>query len=375
MCFSCIADEARSLVASYQDSERPTLDGCCPCCGNRNTLDESHTILSVARYNLLEVINALKSAQINSHETDMTKCPLQPYADILDQQNYGTKFRLQRVVHKHVNSIQAGFKEFKPDIYVFNEEPSVQELSTSKGNIKTGDEYFDETPVFQAKGFKSNLFKESNKIIDSEVMQQPPELPPEPLPSLPGPVWVEGPRFNSARESSEISLTEDPSEVLVHATLVELSPPIPEYCIAYAKPIVTFREKYKWPMFGLLLASIIGTVIILAVKLPKTIRNNRLTTMALFISNQNHFEDLGVPQKLALHWILGENNTQYDPINHRYQLSQRYMLAAFYYGTYGGNWSERRNMLSSDDECKWYENSLSCSQNGSVVSIELGKSP
>jgi len=239
----------------------------------------------------------------------------------------------------------------QPDTLIFDQEPTPVNISDVRHDT-------DEESTTEENGATNIL----------QVQQPPVNTGPT---SLPGAFAVEGPHFNS-QDHNNFNLPEsyeNQNEVLVHATLVEDPPPETEVYTAYAEPLLPFREKYKWHLRGGFSAAIIVLVVVLAIAIPTARRKNSMTSIALQTSNQTSTNMLGVAQRQALNWVLGPNNSQYDPTRDRNQIAQRYILATLYYSTGGGNWTQNSNMLSKDDECNWYE-SVICSQ-AAVTTIQL----
>jgi len=199
--------------------------------------------------------------------------------------------------------------------------------------------------------------------------------------SLPGAFAIDGPHLNSTGHN-DVSDTFESSgnysnevgsynnEVLVQATLVEPPPPEPELYTVYAEPLLPFREKYKWQLLGGFSVVIIAIIAVLAIMIPDAKRAESMTSIALETSNQTSTQMLGVPQRTALDWVLGPNNTHFDPTRDRKRIAQRYVLVTLYYSTGGGNWTQNGNILSKNDECNLHE-SVNCSQDGSVTTIQL----
>ena len=101
-------------------------------------------------------------------------------------------------------------------------------------------------------------------------------------------------------------------------------------------------------------------------------RLDDLKAIAYNVSNQTSTKTIGIPQQNAMNWLIGTNNIGYDSEKQKDKLIQRYALATFYFGLGGENWKRKSNMLSSDDECTWHNDSLICADD-SIVSIQLGK--
>ena len=188
----------------------------------------------------------------------------------------------------------------------------------------------------------------------------------------PGAYSVPGLQMNSNNINNGLQndLAEISTDNIVHAYVVE---PTPTPVLAFAEPMVSFFEKYRWPLRGLVFAAIVAITVSLAIKIPTVRRTNSLTSIALSISNQTSVDLLGGPQKLAFGWILGSANAKFDPSKNQAQIKQRYILATLFFSTGGFDWNQTGTMLSSDNECAWLEQAINCSEDGSVAIIQLGK--
>ena len=175
---------------------------------------------------------------------------------------------------------------------------------------------------------------------------------------------------NNINDGLESGLADISNDNIVHAYVVE---PTPTPVVAFAEPLVSFFEKYRWPLRGLVVAAIVATIVALAITIPTVRRTKSLTSIALGISNQTSLDLLGGPQKMAFDWILGRTNAKFDPSKDQAQIQQRYILATLFYSTGGFDWNQTGNMLSSDDECAWLEQAINCTSDGSVAIIQLGK--
>jgi len=175
---------------------------------------------------------------------------------------------------------------------------------------------------------------------------------------------------NNINDGLQSDLAEISNDNIIHAYVVE---PTPTPVMAFAEPLVSFFEKYRWSLRGLVVAAIVAIVVALAIKIPTVRRTKSLTSIALGISNQTSLDLLGGPQKMAFNWILGRNNAKFDPSKNQAQIKQRYILATLFFSTGGFDWNQTGNMLSSDDECAWLEQAINCTDDGSVANIQLGK--
>jgi len=188
-----------------------------------------------------------------------------------------------------------------------------------------------------------------------------------------------------------------------------LAVPVIESPIAYAEllePPVPFYIKRRRLLIGFSSALlIIPLVIVLAIKLPVKIRDEKLTSIVMNLTNQSTFHALTVPEKSSLVWILGSDNIQYDPDIDQAQIVQRFIIATFFFSSYyyavysiGEDISDdfitkdtdlqKRFIYSSicfsldcvnlpldprDDECNWLPELLPCSIDGDIINITLGK--
>eukprot|EP00590_Aulacoseira_subarctica_P006689 CAMPEP_0172436362 /NCGR_PEP_ID=MMETSP1064-20121228/71683_1 /TAXON_ID=202472 /ORGANISM="Aulacoseira subarctica , Strain CCAP 1002/5" /LENGTH=1257 /DNA_ID=CAMNT_0013184763 /DNA_START=30 /DNA_END=3802 /DNA_ORIENTATION=- len=175
---------------------------------------------------------------------------------------------------------------------------------------------------------------------------------------------------NNINDGLQSDLAEISNDNIIHAYVVE---PTPTPVLAFAEPLVSFFEKYRWPLRGLVVAAIVATIVALAIKIPTVRRTKSLTLIALGVSNQTSLDLLGGPQKMAFNWILGRNNAKFDPSKNQAQIKQRYILATLFFSTGGFDWNQTGNMLSSDGECAWLEQAINCKDDGSVAIIQLGK--
>merc|ERR1711971_851435 len=74
------------------------------------------------------------------------------------------------------------------------------------------------------------------------------------------------------------------------------------------------------------------------------------------------------PQAMAKDWIITKDKLFLCPDDK--SLIQRYALAALYYSTDGDTWSDNRDFLSAEDECKW--RGVSCNTlTGELNGIDL----
>jgi hypothetical protein len=198
------------------------------------------------------------------------------------------------------------------------------------------------------------------------------DRPPVMLPPVPDTFWPDEPAENWPDE-----LTEDPTEQYYPvAKLVNEIPTVPveQVPFIHAEPWVPFHVKYRRLLFGILLVAVIVTVVILIFYLPNYLWTKTVKQIVLDVSNQTNVNDLGVPQTLAKNWIL-ENNAKFDrtKAQDRIQIRQRYKLATLFFSTGGGNWTNKSNVLSPDNECEWYQESISCSLDKEVINITLRK--
>ena len=367
LCLSCVKQQITPVQSKDDKMEESDRYVQCPVCMKESAFDAKHPTVSTALCNMIEIMNERSIAQSEGREEATTNASYSKSVDFVRDH--------KRLSETEIQDHNVGCK-YEPDLYIFEEEPS---------GLKNENEYDKEFTVAFGKPSKVKAEMEANVLPHqtsaTENQELPPVRPPRQPPHLPGAYAIDGPHFNSSnRVNSPLERSETSMEVLVHATLVETPPPSPEMLTAYAEPLLTFREKYKWHLRGFLICVIIVTVVSLAIEIPKIkeknslmSRNNMLTSIALNISNQKNTDELGVPQRSALNWILGANNVHYDPVQDRGNISQRYILATMYYSTNGENWI-RKISLSPDDECMWSNSSFICSEDGSVVMVQLGES-
>jgi hypothetical protein len=370
LCLSCVEQQTQVLSKNngYLENLHPTV--ICPVCRKADAFSAEEPTISLLTCKLLkkEAQDVTVIPQL-SHEPDDTKRG--PSIDKTTNKN--NKFSVEK--EEDLESLEQGDSKlnnklkYKPDIYVFNEEPShptklhhhslsPDNMSRSEdesvSNLESGEESYDLEPV-----------------NEGCVTQTPGPLSVRPS-TLPGVVWVDGPNFNSAiGNDEEGSISNDfPEPYLAVGTLV-IDPPI-----VHAKPWVPFYVKYWRWLFGILVVGVIVIAVVLAVEVPKkkraAVRTTSLKNIVLQVSGQSSVNDLGFSQKKALDWILGKNNIIFDPLKKRNQIIQRYQLATLYYSTSGENWTNSGNFLSADDECNWFQESVLCSEDR-VTNITLGK--
>jgi len=340
LCYSCIEQQTPFLQENDIENESSSLRGASKCCKNQKS-DEMH------------VATDEKSLEQRQEEYEK-ELSLQPEQVDIDQQGDDTELEAQ--IKKHRKIHDSGLCKGKPEVFVFNEEPAPVNFGSLKDDLEL--EVEEESPSI------SNDSEET----ESQGLQQSSARPP----LLPGAFAIAGPHLNSINEE------DNASELLVEAYLVTDPEPVlaatsnPETLIVHAEPLLSFCEKYQWLLRRLSIAAILMVIIVnivaLSLTMPTVVRNKKVTSIVVRLSNH-----VGVPQRMAMEWILGANNTHLDPDNQRDQIAQRYILATLYYSTLGENWTRSGNFLSSGDECKWYGQSVFCSQDGSVVYIQLGK--
>jgi hypothetical protein len=76
------------------------------------------------------------------------------------------------------------------------------------------------------------------------------------------------------------------------------------------------------------------------------------------------------PQNSALNWLA------FDPKLDLYSNAtkiQRYALATLFYSTSGTSWNEKKNWMSSEDECDWYNSANILCTRGSVETLSLSE--
>ena len=76
-----------------------------------------------------------------------------------------------------------------------------------------------------------------------------------------------------------------------------------------------------------------------------------------------------LPQGRAYRWLLNEDPKAADPCEYP-TIVQRYVLATFYYSTFGDLWTANDGWLSASSECEWL--GITCSPQ-KVTSINLSK--
>lgn len=182
--------------------------------------------------------------------------------------------------------------------------------------------------------------------------------------------------------------------------------PVVDAPIAYAEllePSVPFYVKRRRLLIALSLTLlIIPLVIVLVIKIPVNIRNKKLTSIILNLTNQSSFQALSVPERSSLVWIQGSDNFDFSPDFDRTRIAQRFIIANFFFSTfyYSIKASSSDDFITKDtdlqkrfiyaaicfsvdcsnlpleprdDECTWLPESLSCSVDGEIISITLGK--
>lgn len=190
---------------------------------------------------------------------------------------------------------------------------------------------------------------------------------------MPGAVCVDGPHFNSTHGNDEDrSISNDIQEPYLAVGTLVVDPPL-----VHAKRWVPFYVKYRRWLFGISVVVVIVIAVVLAVEIPKQKRTAARTisfkNIAFEVSGQSSEIGLGFPQKEALDWILGPNNTRFDAQDDKEQIMQRYQLAILYHSTAGENWTKSGTFLSADDECNWFKESIICSKDQRVTNITLGE--
>jgi len=382
ICLSCVEQHAKAHATSNnQDEENQSSFLNCPICNKENAFDERNPIKSLMACNMVKIINQLSSALATSREQNAKNSSLQQKNMDLDPEDNAADLAIQQDCNGATQEAKVGRLKYEPETVVFEGEPSAGKLeaqhSISNERMETMVQH-DKSKSTLRGNMEAEAGSTATAAHDATAGnsggQQSPVRPTARPSDPPGAYPVEGPHFNSSNDDDEDfhGPTANSEEILVHATLVEETPPPrPDMYTAYAEPLLSFRQKYKWPLRGLALVAIVVTVVVLAIEVPKVKRNNSLTSIVLSVSNQKNIDELGVPQRLAMNWVFGTNNTHYDAIKQHDRIAQRYVLATLFYSTHGENWTQNANMLSFDDECKWYERSLICSEDGSVVAIKL----
>lgn len=108
-------------------------------------------------------------------------------------------------------------------------------------------------------------------------------------------------------------------------------------------------------------------------------RVTQLTSQVLSISTDvDLFDDPGTPQSKALKWLIEEDDLVVCPSSTN--LEQRYILAVFYFETFGPGWSQctlgtpcdGEEWLSGVDECQW--GGIECGEGSTVTAIHRDES-
>jgi len=262
------------------------------------------------------------------------------------------------------NNIQTLKSTYQPDLYIYNQEPLPFDHS-SKESLSSEDESCDNIVNFKGKKNATSTTTTNNYSARNDTLE-PPSVRRQ---SLPGAVWIDGPHLNTSTvmTTDEYDASEEPQGLAV-ATLVQEPLTVP------AKLVVPLSVKYRRWLLVFMVGVVLVTCIILAITLKNVSRNNQLKHIAFQISNQTNYNSLGAPQREAIKWLLGKNNTNLDPKKDQSQLAQRYQLATLYFSTSGGNWSNtisNPNVLSSENECTWDPQWISCSDDRKVVTIKI----
>ena len=384
VCLSCVKQHKKTLATNNQDEENQNSLINCPICNKENAFDDENPILSVMACNMVKIINQLSSALATSRGPIAKNSSLRQKNMDLDPEDNVAVLSSQENSNGATQEAKIWRRKHEPEIVVFQGEPSAGKLeanhSISNERMETMDQHDKSKSALRGNTEAeagNNITAAQNATAGNSGGQQSPVRPTARPSDPPGAYPIEGPHFNSSNDDDDDFHvpTANSEEILVHATLVEETPtPRPDMYTAYAEPLLSFREKYKWYLRGLALVVVVVTVVVLAIEVPKVKRNNSLTSIALNVSKQSRVDSLGTPQRMAMNWILGKNNFYYDPEKQRDKLRQRYVLATLYYSTYGDNWTQHENMLSSIDECEWFEHKINCSEAGSVVTLHLGRS-
>lgn len=336
LCFSCVQKPTETALRHPDGDLENNDDGYpCPICWKENAFRAKRPIISTSTCTLLRELILLQQ-----------------------RQSFSSCFSVQ-------NNIQTLKSTYQPDLYIYNQEPLPFDHS-SKESLSSEDESCDNIVNFKGKKNATSTTTTNNYSARNDTLE-PPSVRRQ---SLPGAVWIDGPHLNTSTvmTTDEYDASEEPQGLAV-ATLVQEPLTVP------AKLVVPLSVKYRRWLLVFMVGVVLVTCIILAITLKNVSRNNQLKHIAFQISNQTNYNSLGAPQREAIKWLLGKNNTNLDPKKDQSQLAQRYQLATLYFSTSGGNWSNtisNPNVLSSENECTWDPQWISCSDDRKVVTIKIG---
>ena len=193
--------------------------------------------------------------------------------------------------------------------------------------------------------------------------------------SRPGAVAVVGPRLHATTLSyGPVSDDSPPLSVIVAAV------PVEEPIIVDAKPMNPRRRRVL--VFGLTLIIVlaIAAIILMSIFLtrnppgpqPLTERQQAIKRILANVSSLNDIEDGYSPQNRSAEWILGDDNTRFDPALNQSRIVQRYVLALLYHSADGEGWSDGSKFLSLDDECDW-QPFVNCTISDTVTELHVGE--
>jgi hypothetical protein len=89
------------------------------------------------------------------------------------------------------------------------------------------------------------------------------------------------------------------------------------------------------------------------------------------------------PQYQSLNWLAYDDPANLDPeTDPGRDILERFILAAFFFATDGGNWTNQFNFLQNRSVCEWYNgdpppsdslSGISCNERGHVANLRMGK--
>jgi len=369
VCISCVKQITSNIDGADEDVENQLQDIKCPLCSNHIDFNAETPTISTARTMELST----KKMEEVTRETG-----LQTTAAILVGER-------NAVHHEDKNDLNLASIKYEPEIFDFRREPLLLPRQHLDSMIKNA------TDVPPSVGPEPN---DGNPSNESQMLERTSVRPQ----SNPGAVWVDGPHLNSTADINsdqgstdgyadpyvvvEAQLVEEPIHVIAtpfkQPTIVVATPlKEPKVVVIYRAVLLFIRAKKRILLLCIFLVSV-SIAVILAVEIPKKKQNSQISQLLLRVSNKKNVSAFSESQMNALDWILGANNTDWilasDSIKlNEGQLIQRYVLALLYFSASGENWLKNPHFLSSRDECSWFQEAVSCSNDGKVETIQLAK--
>jgi hypothetical protein len=117
---------------------------------------------------------------------------------------------------------------------------------------------------------------------------------------------------------------------------------------------------------------------------PETITVLEVLYVDQYRVGSQAFQDLSSPQSRALVWMARNDSSDLQSTMSDDELAERFSLVNFYYATGGESWRYQAGFLSPlNNTCSWNSKlegttrvlGVSCNEEGSVVTLDLGKFP